>query len=132
MSERLVVSVAVVPNQIDVPLGSRAGVCSPAQQSAAVGALIDHPKNHAHIELLTGPTDKTDLTKVHCSCGGFNENCYKCAGWGYIDSISARAATLRCAPATLKKPSHQGWAEKPKKLKPETGLGAQRAGTHAR
>lgn len=25
---------------------------------------------------------------VPCSCGGNNENCYKCGGWGYIDRIS--------------------------------------------
>lgn len=22
-----------------------------------------------------------------CSCGGLNENCYRCGGWGYVDQI---------------------------------------------
>lgn len=26
--------------------------------------------------------------KRPCSCGGGNENCFRCGGWGYIDSIS--------------------------------------------
>lgn len=25
--------------------------------------------------------------KTPCSCGGSNENCYKCGGWGYLDAI---------------------------------------------
>lgn len=34
-----------------------------------------------------------ELLTVACSCGGTNENCFRCGGWGYIDSIGkGRAA----------------------------------------
>jgi hypothetical protein len=31
--------------------------------------------------------------RTPCSCGGTNENCFKCGGWGYIDSIGVGRST---------------------------------------
>lgn len=30
----------------------------------------------------------SDLLKKPCSCKGNNPNCFKCGGWGYIDSVA--------------------------------------------
>ena len=27
--------------------------------------------------------------QIECTCHGSNPNCFKCGGWGYIDSVSA-------------------------------------------
>jgi uncharacterized C2H2 Zn-finger protein len=31
--------------------------------------------------------------RTPCSCGGTNENCFKCGGWGYIDAIGVGRST---------------------------------------
>lgn len=38
-----------------------------------------------------------ELLTVPCSCGGQNENCFRCGGWGYIDAIGKG----RAAPPSL-------------------------------
>ena len=35
----------------------------------------------------------SDLMHTPCSCGGQNEKCFRCGGWGFIDSISAGRST---------------------------------------
>lgn len=36
-----------------------------------------------------------------CQCGGTNESCFRCGGWGYIDQISQGRATPTSAPPTF-------------------------------
>lgn len=31
----------------------------------------------------------SSIHQVECTCHGGNPNCFKCGGWGYIDSVSA-------------------------------------------
>ena len=33
-------------------------------------------------------TPSKEYLRYPCSCGGSNENCFKCGGWGYIDKIN--------------------------------------------
>jgi hypothetical protein len=35
----------------------------------------------------------TAFLRTPCSCGGTNENCFKCGGWGYIDPIGEGRST---------------------------------------
>jgi len=39
-------------------------------------------------------TIRNGYLKTPCSCGGTNENCYKCGGWGYIDPVGQGRRSL--------------------------------------
>lgn len=49
--------------------------------------------NHAQTKKVAGDTATEKFLTRPCSCGGSNENCYRCGGWGYIDSIGTGRRT---------------------------------------
>ena len=48
----------------------------------------------------------TRFLKIQCSCSGNNPNCFKCGGWGYIDSIGEGRASA--GPAGAPSSSREG------------------------
>lgn len=52
--------------------------------------------------------------KASCSCGGENENCFRCAGTGFYDKVIAPGAVTEVSPTVVSTRPLAGFASDPR------------------